>query len=209
MKPVGLLGGTFDPIHNGHLRIGLEAYEALSLEEVRIIPVNLLGHRAKPKASVHERCDMISSVVKPPFCLDEIEVNRGGISYTIDTLESLSVSMTNCSLCLLIGEDAFDSLVSWHRADELLLLAHLVVISRGSTISDRKGEWSDFRYGKVTTDSADLCSSAGFIYFLQVPFFPISSTDIRRKIKNGLSINGLVPDSVKTIIREKKLYKYD
>ena len=88
-KPIGVLGGTFDPIHNGHLRVAIEAFEALDLDHVRLVPLNQPGHRAGPQASTAQRLAMIERCARAPLMLDDREIVRGGTSYTVDTLTEL------------------------------------------------------------------------------------------------------------------------
>ncbi len=207
MKPIGLLGGTFDPIHNGHLRIALEVAETFSLEEVRMIPVNVPSHRALPEASAFDRCEMISSVETYPLILDDVEIQRGGISYSIDTLEYLKKELIDSVFCLILGADAFRSIKSWHRANDLFSLTNVVVVARGEVAKIEKESFYLALGGKPTENPEDLKTASGFVYFMDAPIMQVASSKIREKIKLGRSIKGLVPSQVEKIIREKKLYK--
>jgi len=207
MKPIGLLGGTFDPIHNGHLRIALEVAETLSLEEVRLVPVNIPSHRALPEASASDRCKMISSVESCPLILDDVEIRRGGISYSIDTLEYFKKELIGSVLCLILGADVFRSIKSWHRATELFSLTNVVVLARQGVVKIEQERVYESLGGKYTDNPEDLKNSFGFVYFMDAPIFQVASSQIREKIKLGRSIQGLVPSQVEKIIREKKLYE--
>ena len=207
MKLIGVLGGTFDPIHNGHIRVGLEVAEALSLEEVRLIPLNIPNHRALPEATALDRCKMISSVETCPLVLDDVEIKRGGVSYSIDTLEYLKKELVGCALCLILGADAFRSIKSWHRVNDLFSLTNVVVVARrGTAAIEQDGSYLDLG-GEHTENPEDLKSSCGFVYFMDTPIIQVASSQIREKIKLGRSITGLVPIQVEKIISEKRLYK--
>ena len=117
--PIGVLGGTFDPVHCGHLRIAIEARETLGLEHVRLVPLNAPGHREPPFASVADRIAMLEAVAGDGLRLDRREIERGGTSYTVDTLESMRAEWPKRPLCLLMGLDSYLTLPAWHRADAL------------------------------------------------------------------------------------------
>ncbi len=133
---IGILGGTFDPVHFGHLRLALEAKEALALQEVRFIPVAAPPHRAPPVATFEARCTMLKLALAdtPGFVLDAIEATLPAPSYTVQTLTALRASLgADPPLALLMGADAFADLTSWHQWKRLLELAHLVVATRPGT----------------------------------------------------------------------------
>ncbi len=204
---VGLLGGNFDPVHNGHLRVAIEAAEALQLDHVRLMPLNLPGHRDPPQASVSDRCAMLAAVVEAPLRLDLTEIERGGVSYTVDTLEHLRARDEHAALCLILGLDSFRTLPAWHRPEDILSLAHIVVASRPDAAAALPG--LDELVGNAQSVTvADLHDKrAGHVFFLDLPLLPIASSDLRQRRRSGRSIRHLVPDAVDNLIRERHLYE--
>ena len=141
MQCIGLLGGTFNPIHFGHLRMAQELVEALNLTEVRFIPSANPPHKNQPSVSAKERAAMVQLAVanNPLFKLDTRELNRDGASYTIDTLISLREELgNNVALCLVMGSDAFAKLNTWHRWQELLKYCHIILVQRPSKLAQAK-----------------------------------------------------------------------
>ena len=132
MRPVGVFGGTFDPIHYGHLRTAFELLQALRLAEVRFIPCSDPPHRGKTYASAAERLRMVALAIdgQEGFVADDRELARGGPSYSIDTLLTLREEFPQRSLGLILGMDAFLGLHTWYRWDEILDVAHIVVAHR-------------------------------------------------------------------------------
>ncbi|MCP5200622.1 MAG: nicotinate-nucleotide adenylyltransferase [Gammaproteobacteria bacterium] len=206
--PIGLLGGTFDPVHNGHLRAALEALEALELAEMRLLPLNTPGHRPPPLASAAHRCAMLDGAVRPPLVVDRLEIERGGTTYTVDTLEHLRVRFPRRSLCLVIGRDAFYGLPSWHRPEAVLELAHIVVAARPEVVATALPGLDELVGNAQSARVADLHhNTAGRVYFLDIPRLPIASSDLRERLRGGRSIRHLVPDSVDDYIRNHRLYQ--
>ncbi|HEV7448137.1 MAG TPA: nicotinate-nucleotide adenylyltransferase, partial [Steroidobacteraceae bacterium] len=132
MQPIGLFGGTFDPIHYGHLRTAFELWQELRLSEVRFMPTGSPPHREQPYAAPELRLAMVKAAVasQPAFVVDDREIRRTGVSYSVDTLTEVRNEFPDRSLCLLLGMDAFLGLPNWHRWRELLDLAHIVVAHR-------------------------------------------------------------------------------
>ena len=206
--PIGLLGGTFDPVHNGHLRVALEAAEALALEEVRLIPLNLPGHRPAPVASAAERLAMLRAAARAPLVVDEVEIERGGVSYTIDTLETLRARWPHRPLCLIIGRDAYLGLPRWKRPGDLLSLVHIVVASRPD-VDVAHDPALDELTANAQADRVDALhqARAGRVFFLDIPLLPIASSELRARRAAGRSIRHLVPESVDDYITEQQLYR--
>src|SRR2546429_9815656 len=129
MQPIGVFGGTFDPIHCGHLRTAYELWQELELAEVRVVPTGSPPNRPRLYASPERRLEMVRAAVadQPSFVVDDREVRRSGVSYSVDTLTELRREFPNRSLCLLLGMDAFLGLPNWHRWRELLSLAPIAV----------------------------------------------------------------------------------
>ena len=207
-RPIGILGGTFDPVHNGHLRIAIEACEALALDHVRLVPLNIPGHRSAPQASPRLRTAMLRAAARAPLEVDTCEIDRGGVSYTIDTLLELRGRWPTRSLCVLLGLDAYHGLPRWHRADELLSLAHLVVVARPDI-----GTQHDAALDELVSNAQALHVDplhdmrAGRVFFLDIPLLPIASSDLRARRAAGRVIRHLVPESVDDLIIEHDLYR--
>lgn len=210
MGPIGIFGGTFDPIHYGHLRTAFELMEALSLAEVRFMPAGDPPHRDRPHAPVASRVAMVRAALgdQPRFFLDEREVERDGPSYSVDTLSSLRREFVDRSLCLIIGMDAFLGLPKWHRWQEILDLAHIIVAHRpGWRVADT-GPLQELVRVKGTGRINDLHeAAAGRIFVHAVTQLEISSTDLRALIKAGHDPKFLMPDTVRNLIASSGCYQ--
>jgi nicotinate-nucleotide adenylyltransferase len=143
MRPIGIFGGTFDPIHYGHLRTALELKVLLDLERVHIVPCADPPHRTAPMSDGALRLRMVQAAIRdePGFVADDRELTRAGVSYTIDTLASFRAELPGRSLCLLLGMDAFLGLPHWRRWRDLTTLAHIVVAHRPAGLRPRPGRW--------------------------------------------------------------------
>lgn len=206
--PIGLLGGTFDPIHLGHLRIALEVMEALSFQQVRFIPAACPPHRPDAVLATSDRIRLLEVALadQPGFVLDPRELERPGPSYMVDTLLDLRRELGDAQpLCLILGMDAFSLLPSWHRWEELSELTHVVVASRPGGAQRPEVAW--WR-GSVFMDPAQLAASpAGGAYFHRVTAMEISSTRLRQLIQQGHSPRYLVPDAVWRMIEQEHWYQ--
>ncbi len=208
---IGVLGGTFDPIHLGHLRPALDCLQALGLEELRFIPLNLAVHRPQPQAPAALRLAMLEAAVagQAGFRIDTRELERPGGSYSHDTLKSLRADLgEHRPLCLLVGSDAFRGFLDWYRPREILDLAHLVVMRRpGVTGPLSPGlEALSAAHARVDPDAL-RARPAGTIWFQDVTQMDIASTRVRGLIKGGSSARYLVPDPVLRIIEETGVYR--
>ncbi|MBT8420415.1 MAG: nicotinate-nucleotide adenylyltransferase [Gammaproteobacteria bacterium] len=206
---IGILGGTFDPVHNAHLRFALEVRDRLSLSGVRLIPVRAPPHRASPQAGEQTRLRMLTAAVgnEKGLVVDDQELRRGGLSYTVDTLDALRQRLSGQSLCLILGMDAFSRLTTWHQWRRILELAHIAIASRPGTSLPTNGEISHLLARRETNDPNCLHKeSAGRIIVVPVPQLDISATRIRARVAESASIRYLVPDSVLEIIRHEQLY---
>ena len=206
MRPVGVFGGTFDPIHYGHLRPAQEAMQKLALAELRFIPAATPPHRPPPQASAAQRLAMVELAIHalPGLRVDDRELQRGGLSYTVLTLESLRVELGKTPLCLLIGADQLWSFESWHRWQEIPELAHLVVLNRPGATAGVLPEWARAR---VCADLHLLREApAGRLAFLSVSPQDISATRIRAALARGESVQGLLPEAVLDYIRTNQVY---
>ncbi|OIP14055.1 MAG: nicotinic acid mononucleotide adenylyltransferase [Betaproteobacteria bacterium CG2_30_59_46] len=216
-SPIGILGGTFDPLHFGHLRLAQELAEGLVLGEVRFIPAGLPAHRAPPFASPQQRLEMVHLGMdgNPLFSLDEREIFKPAPSYTVETLLDLRRERGAMQpLCLFMGADAFLGLATWHRWRELFDLAHLVVAQRpgvagitraAATLPAELLDELDRRL--VNEPEAMRDAPSGAILVHPVTALDISATQIRRELAAGRSPRYLLPDAVLDYIRTNGLYK--
>jgi nicotinate-nucleotide adenylyltransferase len=190
MSKVGIFGGTFDPIHLGHLITAQSVKEIRNLDKIIFIPAYISPHKtdAKP-SSPEDRLNMIKLVVEtiPFFEYSDIEIKMGGISYTIDTLRELKKNYEKIEF--IIGYDNIFTFHTWKEPDEIFKLADVVVLKRKSS---HPPQFQDIYYRQAV--------------FVQTRGIEISATDIRERVKNGLPINFLVPPSVLEYIYEHKLY---
>ena len=207
--PLGLFGGTFDPIHHGHLRTAFELLQALKLSEVRFLPTGNPPHRDQTQADAEQRLAMVRAAVadQPGFTVDDREVRRTGLSYSVDTLTELRAEFPHRPICLLLGMDAFLGLPNWHRWQEILELAHVVVAHRPGWKAPTQGPLGEAMVDRGTGGIRDLHGSkAGKIYVHAVTQLEISSTELRQLIATGGDPRYLVPDSVRDVLRELGCY---
>lgn len=208
---IGILGGTFDPIHNGHLRLAREALAQLHLTEVRIIPTGLPPHRDAPVASAQDRLEMASLAVayKPGLTLDDREIRRQGVCYTVDTLTELRAELgAEEGLCLLLGADAFLGLTSWHDWRRLFELAHIVIAHRpGNTLdsammdAELAAQWQKRKVIKLPETPA-----GSILEFAMTPV-DVSASVIRELLSQGKSVQGMLPYTVLNYIIQQHLYQ--
>lgn len=213
---IGILGGTFDPIHYGHLRLAADVRRALALRAVHLIPAGIPPHRAMPAASPADRLAMtaLGCAEFPGLVADDREIRRTGPSYTVTTLQDLHGDDLTRPLLLIIGSDAFAGLARWHRWEQLFTLAHLVVVERPGQALDEDAldpalrvQWDR----RLTTDPMRLSRQlAGSIVRQTVTPQPISGTAIRAALAKGpagrAQVRGLLPPSVLAYIDDNQLY---
>ena len=207
---IGVFGGTFDPIHFGHLRTGLDLFEALQLAELRWVPAAQPAHREAPHADAHQRLAMVEMAIagQPGFIADDRELLRDGPSYMVDTLASTRAQIgPNTPLGLVIGADAYAGLNTWSRWETLLDHAHLIVMTR----PDAPPVATEIRAWSGAHQAGDLSSlqlnPSGTVWFQTVTALTISASDIRARIAAGLSPRYLLPESVAEYISEHGLYR--
>lgn len=183
-KRIGIYGGTFDPIHHGHLILARAALETLKFEKVIFVPAAASPFRDAPVASGPMRLSMLQAAIagEPGFVLDECELRRPPPSYAIETVEEILSREGGAAACYLIGSDNVSGLCKWHRFDELKTLVTFVVL-------DRTGVEARHDY-QVIQRKID-----------------ISATEIRKRVASGQSIRYLVPEEVENIIRRENLYQ--
>ncbi|MCB1623252.1 MAG: nicotinate-nucleotide adenylyltransferase [Pseudomonadales bacterium] len=209
MRPLGIFGGTFDPIHFGHLRTAFELQQSLGLAEVRFLPTGDPPHRSEPLADANLRLAMVRAAVADQrgFTVDDREVRRAGVSYSVETMDALREEFADRSLCLLLGMDAFLGLPGWHRWQELFDLVHVIVAHRPGWKAPTKGPLGELLVDRGTGSVQELRQApAGRLYIQAVTQLEISSTELRQLIEAGHDPRYLVPDSVREIIRESRCY---
>lgn len=204
---LGIFGGTFDPVHHGHLRTALEVAEHFGLTDMRLVPGKAPPHRPQPEANPAQRLAMVQLAIGDAPCLgaDDRELQREGYSYSVDTLVSFRQAVgKNCPLLFVLGLDAFLHFQSWHRWETILQLTHLVVVQRPGYSLPPVG-W----YAPLLSDKqSDLqIAASGRVYPLDVTALDISATDLRKRLKRGKNPRYLLPDAVIGYIQTHQLYK--
>ena len=212
MGPIGIFGGTFDPIHYGHLRTALELLQRLSLTEIRFVPCADPPHRETTPTAGASRLEMVKAAgaEQPSFVVDDREFKREGPSYSVETLRSLRSEYPSVSLCLLMGMDAFLGLPEWYRWEELTELAHLVVAHRPGWLAPEQGALGEVLLERGTDEVTSLHDSqCGRVFVTPVTQLEISATELRTSLGAGLDPKFLMPDSVRTMIIESGCYAED
>lgn len=210
---IGLLGGTFDPIHYGHLRPAHEVLHAAGLEQLRVIPAANPPHRSLPVATVAERWRMVELALQefPEMIADDREIRRTGPSYTVPTLIALAAEVPEQTLCLLLGEDAFLGIPQWHQSARLFELANIIVMRRpGSTLPDPEdAAFPPWAVARVRANVAELCQTrAGGVLLMSVTPQDISATRLRAAIAQREAwAQQWLPPSVWQYIRDRGLYQ--
>lgn len=199
-KKIGIMGGTFNPIHNGHLILGQTAFEQFGLDEVLFLP-NKKPYYKKMNSAVtdSQRCDMVRLAIRDndAFTFSDIEIEREGSTFTIDTLRILTEENPDCEYYFIMGADSLFHFDSWREPEEITKLAVLLVATRESMASfdiDSQIEYLQNEY----EDAHIEC--------LFSPSLEISSSQLRKRCRDGKSIRYLVPDSVASYIKENQLY---
>lgn len=207
---LGLLGGTFDPVHLGHRAAGLAAADALALDEIRLVPSHLPPHRpVGPQASDHHRFAMaaLMAMDEPDWTVWDGEVGREGPSYTFDTLTALHhEGVAATQIFFLIGADAFAEIATWSRYPALLDLAHFVVVARPGVTLESVQARVPAMIARVTPPAALAARPTPGIALLNAQTPHVSSTDIRARAAAGQTLSGLVSAPVERYIRRHGLY---
>jgi nicotinate-nucleotide adenylyltransferase len=205
-----IFGGTFDPVHFGHLRAATEAVEALGLQELTMLPAGNPPHRGATFASAADRLAMLKLAVSnaPRLRVDDREVRREGYSYMVDTLSEFRAEIgPDQPLALLLGQDAVNGLDSWHEWQRLFELAHIIIMRRPESREVYSGELFERIQPGLTSDLSELAQHAfGCVMSLEVTQLDISSTDIRNRLEQKKSCRYLLPDPVIDYINRSALY---
>ena len=212
---IGIFGGTFNPVHWGHLRTAVEIKKALSIETMFLVPCGIPPHRNEPEIDSGTRLEMLNAAVKDVegLQIDDRELQRKGLSYTVDTLKSIRNEIGNVPIGLCVGADAFVDLDTWHEWRQLFQLADLIVAYRpGWPIDELEQRISldliKMLQERLVKDSEQLHkTSSGCVLTQKVTDIDISSSKIRQCIRQGKSIKEYVPPGVLQIIQSKQLYQ--
>jgi nicotinate-nucleotide adenylyltransferase len=207
---LGVLGGTFDPIHNGHIAAAEAAQRALTLEAITLVPSRIPPHRQDPVgASGEDRYAMaaLAAAERPHWTASRLELDREGRSYTYDTLIELRNQVPGTQIFFILGADAFAEIATWSRYPAVLDLANFVVVSRPGITLDSLRERAPSAFPSTSLRASSLGPSAKTRVILVEATTPdVSSTEIRRRIRAGESLASLVPDSVANYIQQHRLY---
>ncbi len=204
MRRIGILGGTFDPVHIGHLRSALEVAEFMALDELRLL------HRHTPQVAATDRLAMVRGAVQgvAGLSVDARELERDKPSYTIDTLESVRAELNrHDQLYLVLGWDAFCGLPGWHRWEELLQHCHILVLQRPDADVEPPDELRNLLAARSQSDPTAMSGPAGNISFVWQTPLAVSATQIRQLLASGKSVRFLVPDAVLAYIEAHGLYR--
>ena len=211
IKGLAIYGGTFDPVHIGHLRSAIEVKALLNVTELRMVPSFLPPHRDQPGASAEARRAMLDLAIAglEGISIDDRELRREGKSYAIDTLEELRSEIGPAApLFFVLGEDAFALIHTWHRWTELTDYAHFVVLKRPFEAATLKEPVLEWLQGKEIADVSTLnAEPAGRVVTVKLAQWEVSATDIRRRIQLAQSIDFLVPGPVQDYLIEQQLYQ--
>jgi nicotinate-nucleotide adenylyltransferase len=191
---IGLFGGTFDPVHLGHLRAAENAREALGLDSIHFIPAGAPPHRTGPRSSSLDRYAMVTLATSghPQFVAAGLEVEREGPSYTVDTLSAMRDAHPSDDLMLIVGSDAFGDISSWKDHDRIFSMCRVAVVHRP---------------GEVPRSAMALELTGERVVWVEAAGLPVSATDVRRRVSEGRSVRYLVPDLVADYIDKRSLYR--
>lgn len=207
---IGVFGGTFDPVHIGHVQSARELKQLLQLDELRLLPCHRPPHRATPGVSSEDRLAMVELAIadEPGLLVDGRELKRDAISYTVDTLSELRGELgEQPALCLIMGTDAFANLTQWHRWQALLTMAHIIVMARpDSMMPDDKELMALVAERRINNPDQLSDQPAGSILLVSLTAYPVSATSIRRSIAKGDSVESQLAPAVLDYIERHQLY---
>lgn len=205
-----IYGGTFDPVHHGHLRLGLELADFLGVAQVHLVPSFTPPHREATAATAAQRLQFLQLSIagEPMLAIDQRELHRGGESFTADTLRQLRAEIgEHCPLVMAVGTDAFAGFERWRDWQKILALAHIVVVSRPGSALDPHGIpatlLAQYRVDNVVELHTRPC---GAIVMFAPPLLDISATAIRQRLAAGQSVRYLLPEPVRLEIHKQGLY---
>lgn len=203
---IGLFGGTFNPVHNGHIQLAQQLLESFSFQEIEFLPCHIPVHRDLPQVSPEQRKQMVELAIQPfhQFSLNSLELDRGGSSYAIDTLRDIKSRHPDTSLCWLMGGDSFNSFSGWKNPQGILELAHLIVCPRPGVEINRQ----QLDHNVYLKEGESLHQyRSGKVVFQQMPANHCASTRIRQQLKNGEPVGGCLSPPVLNFILQNHLYE--
>lgn len=206
---IALFGGTFDPVHFGHINMAEQCVAELELSELRFLPCAIPVHKAQPKITDIHRLNMLELATQgnEVFTIDKRELERQGPSYSLLTLQECRGEQPKSPIIFLMGMDSFNSLTSWYKWQAITQLCHIVVYQRPGEVYAPNPELSDyFEQAKVETSELLLTKKAGYCHFLTGPRFDAASSDIRKLINNQKPMEQFLTPSVIDYIRTHQLY---
>lgn len=208
-RPLALFGGTFDPVHYGHLRCADEVRLKLGLKDLYLLPAGNPPHRGLPQATVKQRLEMLQLACEefPSLKIDDRETRRHGPSYMVDTLQEMRVANADQSILLLVGQDAANLFHTWYQWERLFELANLVILTRPGSQSQYIPEVAEQVQNRSVQAVHDLLeTSAGSVFHLQVESIDVSASKIKRYIRSGQDPGTMLPASILEYIRQNRLY---
>jgi len=209
-RPIGLFGGTFDPIHYGHISIAEQLMDVLKLHAMHFIPNKHPWHRDHPVTQTAHRLAMvrIATAKNPTFIVNDIEIKRPGPTYTIDTITNIRKQIPDQPLCLVLGKDVFTTMNRWHNWETIPELVHLVIINRPGVPLPYAPWMKTLLQERDTTDVRKLSSKpGGYIFQYEIDPMIISATEIRKKLKAGKDVSTEIPSEVFRYIQQHHLYR--
>lgn len=204
---LGIFGGSFDPPHIGHLLAAVDAFESLSLDKLFFVPAAVQPLKVgRASAAAHQRLAMVRLLVGADqrFAVDSVEIDRAGLSYTVDTLETFAQRFPDAERFFLIGEDAMTAFGAWRDPEQILRLAKLAILRRQCEGGGSEAAGGHGKFGAAA--NPDTVLPAGTIA-LPTRLVDVSSTEIRERIRSGKSVHGFVPESVAAFIETERLYR--
>lgn len=208
-QPLGIMGGTFDPVHYGHLRCAEEARRKLHLNTLRLLPAGTPPHRRAPVASTAQRLAMLERALTefPQLEIDRREARRAGPSYMVETLLEIRAEFPGRPILLLLGQDAANGLQTWYRWRQLFLLAHIVILARPGTTARYQPAVAREIDSRTCPDPAALRGrDAGRVLYLDAGCQDISATRIKELVRQGRSPHGMMPEAELEYICEHGIY---
>lgn len=209
-QAIGFLGGSFDPIHNGHLLPAIEVAEQLQLQQLFLMPNHIAPHKSGSHCNAQQRAKMVQLAVQsqPTLAIDTRELNRHTPSYTIDTLKEIRAQYPQTPICFVMGMDSLINFDSWYQWQDILSYCHLVVCARPGWQGEFNSNVQALLDGQQTEQLSELHQLLnGKIYFQKTQQYDISSTQIRAQLQQGLDAATLLPPAVSAYIKTERLYQ--
>lgn len=209
-SPFGIFGGTFDPIHIGHIEPVIEAAKQVNIDKIALMPCHIPTHKSVSSTSSHHRLEMAKLTCQqyPIFYPDDREIKRGKPTYSIDTLRELRQEYPTHPLCFFIGMDSLLTINSWYQWQELFDLCHFIVCQRPDHDTEFSAEIVRLLQCRQVSDTTELHNNlAGKIYIASTKQIAVSSTALRQRLHDNVPVDSLIPESVINYILQYKLYQ--